>query len=388
MCLSRGFWDGLRSGKAWAWPGWWAQRASSSGPRSFCGGGGAGGDTSAEEALGEERVLTSDDPALLHGYKALLAYDGTAYAGWQYQRPVSGHREVLTVQGEVERALSVITGEPRDRLGVQGASRTDAGVHARGQVAQFRSGRVLDSGRARASLNKLLPEDVRVLEVAPVPPDFSAISSSLFKEYTYSVLAGPVADPLGRRTALHFHWDIDVGRCCEAAALFPGEHDFAAFTNNPKQATVQTVRRLGACEIIKESLEGSASGRNLLRIRVEGKGFLFKMVRHMSAAILEVGAGRLEVADLQDALADGRAFLDAGRRGWRLAPAHGLCLEHVAYPPHGDPGAPMHSQPPQGRAYPAALHLRYASSSRLNRTRSGPWPCAPAAADAPQEPTT
>ena len=288
----------------------------------------------------------------------------------------------------MERALSIVTGEPRDRLGVQGASRTDAGVHARGQVAQFRSSRVLAPGRARASLNKLLPEDVRVLEVAPVPPDFSAISSSLFKEYTYSVLAGPVADPLGRRTALHVHWAIDVGRCREAAALFPGEHDFAAFTSNPKQATVQTVRRLGACEILEESPGGAASGGNLLRLRVEGKGFLFKMVRHMSGAILEVGAGRLEVADLRDALADGRAFLEAGRRGWRLAPAHGLCLERVEYPPHGDPGAPMHSQPPQGRAYPAALHLRYASSSRLSRTRSGPWPGTPAADAEPHAPTT
>ena len=226
------------------------------------GGWGAGGDASVEEAPGGEGGLTPGEPALLRGYTALLAYDGTVSSGWQYQRPVSGHREVPTVQGEVERALSIVTGEPRDRLGVQGASRTDAGVHARGQVAQFRSSRVLAPGRARASLNKLLPEDVRVLEVAPVPPDFSAISSSLFKEYTYSVLAGPVADPLGRRTALHVHWAIDLGRCREAAALFPGEDYFAAFTSNPKQATVQTVRRLGACEILEESPGGAASGGN------------------------------------------------------------------------------------------------------------------------------
>ena len=308
-------------------------------------------------------------PPPLH-YKVVLAYDGVAYSGWQYQRPAPGQRPVPTVQEEVERALSTITGEPRERLRVQGASRTDAGVHARGQVAQFRSARALHHGRARASLNKLLPEDIRAREVAPVPADFSAISSSLYKEYTYTVCAGSVADPLRRGTALHYRWDLDVERCHEAAALFPGLHDFAAFTNNPKQATVQTARRLGACELFVEEEEGA----HLLRLRVEGKGFLFKMVRHVAAAVLEVGAGRLELDDVRDALADGRAFLAAGRRHWRVAPAHGLCLERVAYPPHGDPLAPMHAQPPAGRAYPAALHARYGSSAALRATRAGPWP--------------
>ena len=309
-------------------------------------------------------------PPPLH-YKVVLAYDGAAYSGWQYQRPAPGQRLVPTVQEEVEKALSTITGEPRGRLRVQGASRTDAGVHARGQVAQFRSTRALHNERARASLNKLLPEDIRAREVAPVPADFSAISSSLYKEYTYTVCAGPVADPLRRGTSLHFRWALDVDRCREAAALFPGLHDFAAFTNNPKQGTVQTMRRLGACELSVDEEEG---GARLLRLRVEGKGFLFKMVRHVAAAVLEAGAGRLEPGDVQDALADGRAFLAAGRRQWRVAPAHGLCLERVAYPPHGDPHAPMHAQPPAGRAYPAALHARYGSSAPLRATRAGPWP--------------
>jgi len=245
-------------------------------------------------------------------YRVTLAYDGTEFLGWQLQ-PRGGR----TVQGVLEEALSRLAGGPR--VAVFGAGRTDAGVHALGQVASFDLPREIAAGELRRALNGLLPEDVRALEAAPVPPGFHARKCASGKLYRYELDCGGVQLPQRRRFAGFVPRPLDEDAVRAAAALYLGRRDFASLASSGGSAktTVRTVHRSEA------AFAGSA-----LVYEAEADGFLRKMVRSMVGGLVAAGQGRVPV----EALA--RALESRDRRAWPApAPARGLTLVRVLYPP-------------------------------------------------------
>jgi tRNA pseudouridine38-40 synthase len=242
-----------------------------------------------------------------------LAYDGTAFLGWAQQ---PGRR---TVQGVLQDALGVLVRADPPR--VQVAGRTDAGVHARGQVAH------VDLPQAVAvdplllrRLNGLLPDDVRVRRVAPAPEGFDARFSALSRTYRYRVADGPEhVDPLRRHDVLTWTRPLDLAAMAEACPPLLGEHDFAAFCKRREGAT--TVRAL-----LDLAWERQADGLLVLTVRADA--FCHSMVRSLVGAMLAVGDGRRPPPWPGSLLARAVRADDVA-----VAPPHGLVLEHVAYPP-------------------------------------------------------
>ncbi len=250
-------------------------------------------------------------------FRVTLAYDGTDFAGWQLQRPDKGR----TVQGALEEALARIAGGPR--VAVLAAGRTDAGVHALGQVATFDLPRELPADELQRALNGLLPGDVRVLEAAPAAPGFHPRKDALSKVYRYELDCGGVPLPQRRRTAAFVPWPLDEGAVREAAALYVGRHDFASLASagGSAKTTVRTVLRSDA-----------VFSDGALLYEAEADGFLRKMVRSMVGGLIAAGRGTTTVEALADALA-GR-----DRRLWPApAEARGLTLVSVSYPAPGRP---------------------------------------------------
>ncbi|MBI3457876.1 MAG: tRNA pseudouridine(38-40) synthase TruA [Candidatus Rokubacteria bacterium] len=237
----------------------------------------------------------------------LLAYDGAVYHGWQVQP------DAPTVQGVVAEALRPLAGAVR----LTGASRTDAGVHALGQVASVASEKPLVPAVVRAALNATLPRDVRVLDTRAVPEGFDARRSARLKRYAYLIAPGPVAPPFLRGYAWHVPRPLDVGRVRAALATFRGKHDFSAFqaAAGRERAPVCTVYAARLC----------ALGR-LLGVFVSADAFLHHMVRNMVGTLLEVGHERRPVEWVAEVL-EGRDR----RRAGPTAPAHGLFLVSVRY---------------------------------------------------------
>jgi tRNA pseudouridine38-40 synthase len=247
-------------------------------------------------------------------YRLTLQYDGTEFAGWQAQE---GRR---TVQGELERALSLLEGV---RVVVHGAGRTDAGVHAEAQEANAHLKRVWEPERLRAAVNGNVAGDLRVVVVRSVADDFHARYSAKGKTYVYRVFNERVHSPFWSRYALHEARALDVNAMRGAARLFLGEHDWTAFS--AAQAEVKSrVRNVNALEV-SERTDGRGRGR-LVEIRASADGFLRYMVRAIAGALLAVGRGE----------ADGEAVRLAIETGARpnvfaTAPAHGLALAEVRY---------------------------------------------------------
>ena len=227
------------------------------------------------------------------------------------------------MQGELEEALATLDGSGR-RVAVSGAGRTDAGVHALGQVASFRLARAIEPDALGRALNGLLPADVRVLAAARVPDDFDARRSAVGKLYRYELDMGPVRLPQRRRTAGWTPHRLDEDRVARAAALYVGQKDFAstASTGSSVRTTVRTIVR---------SEVGFADGAGAVRAmlyEVEASGFLRKMVRSLVGGLVAVGRGALSVDELKAAL------LARDRRAWPApAEARGLTLVRVDYPP-------------------------------------------------------
>jgi tRNA pseudouridine38-40 synthase len=261
----------------------------------------------------------------------LLAYDGTDFLGWQRQAVGP------TVQGAVEDALSRIEGAP---VGVAGAGRTDAGVHAAGQVASAEVTTALDGPTLRRALNAVLPRAIRVLHVEDREAGFHARFSAHTKTYEYRIATGPVMNPFGQRYAWHVPFPLDGARMREAAGFLAGTHDFRAFRSTGTDVRT-TVREILASSIEWRSLSVPdvspgwaphvpvAEG-TLITYRVTGTGFLRHMVRAIVGTLVEVGTGRVQVAQIP-ALLTGGARDAAGP----TAPAAGLCLVGVDY---GDGG--------------------------------------------------
>ena len=239
----------------------------------------------------------------------LLSYDGTAYAGWQRQQ------NALAVQQVVEQALSRLVGTP---VGITGASRTDAGVHALGQVVHFDTKATIPAEKLPYALNTMLPADVRALAGADVPEDFHARFSACGKRYVYRIHNAPHASALERDHTAHVPVRLDIAAMRRALPALLGTHDFAAFQAAGGTAKT-TVRTLDQADL-------SQSGDEL-RLTVGGNAFLYNMVRIIAGTMLEIGKGKLG----ED------AFAKALQSGDRLtlgvtAPARGLTLCEVRYP--------------------------------------------------------
>lgn len=257
----------------------------------------------------------------------LLAYDGTDFLGWQRQAVGP------TVQGAVEDALSRIEGSP---VGVAGAGRTDAGVHAAGQVASAEVTTALDGATLRRALNAMLPRAIRVLHVEDREAGFHARFSAHTKSYEYRIVTGPVMNPFGQRYAWHVPFPLDGARMREAAECLAGTHDFRAFRSTGTDVRT-TVREVLASSITCSSLNAAdvspewaphvaVPEGTLITYRVTGTGFLRHMVRAIVGTLVEVGAGRMEVAHIPALLARG-----ARDAAGPTAPAAGLCLVGVDY---------------------------------------------------------
>ena len=262
----------------------------------------------AREAGLARATLTPGDVLL---YRITLAYDGTDFFGWQRQRADGGR----TVQGALEAALARLAGE--EPVSVAGAGRTDAGVHALGQVASFALPRAIEPRALLHALNGLLPADVRVLEAAPACEGFHARRSACSKLYRYLLDCGGVPLPQRRRFAGFVPYPLDADAVGRAAALYLGRHDFAALASSggSVRTTVRSVSRSEA------RFEGPG-----LVYEVEADGFLRKMARSMVGGLVAAGSGALSVEDLA------RRLDERDRRGWPApAAARGLTLVRVDY---------------------------------------------------------
>jgi tRNA pseudouridine38-40 synthase len=246
-------------------------------------------------------------------YRLTLAYDGTDFSGWQRQATRR------TVQGELERALSRLSGGVA--VSVAGAGRTDAGVHALGQVASFGLPRAWDADELLRALNGLLPSDVRVLDSRAVDPGFHARRSAVAKLYRYELDIGGVRLPTRRRVAAHVPWELTPGPVEELAARYVGRHDFAAVASTGSDVKT-TVRHVLRSEARFEA--------GTLTYDVEADGFLRKMVRSLVGGLIEAGRGRRSADELMAILGRGE------RRDWPApAPPEGLTLVLVRYGPAG-----------------------------------------------------
>jgi tRNA pseudouridine38-40 synthase len=240
-----------------------------------------------------------------------LAYDGTDFEGWQVQSRAGAR----TVQGVLEGCLSRLCGGVPVR--VDGAGRTDAGVHALGQVASLELPREMAPETLARALNALLPEDVLILRAEPAPPGFHARRSAVSKHYRYVLDTGPLQLPQRRREAAHVPGPLDAGALGAVAALYLGRHDFASLASSGSSVKT-SVRSVTRSEL--------AHNGAVLVYDVEASGFLRKMVRSMVGGLIAAGRGERSVDDLE------RALERRDRRGWPPpAEARGLTLVSVAY---------------------------------------------------------
>lgn len=246
-------------------------------------------------------------------FKLILAYDGTAYDGWQSQPSGRG------VQDAVEAALArLFPSAPR----LESASRTDAGVHALGMVAHFEVSAEETRIPARhlaLSINSGLPDDIRVRSAVCVSENFHARFDAAGKQYRYRIWNHAAMNPLLRHSAWHVPQALDLPAMRAAAALFLGRHDFLAFTSNCPGVLTDSVRTLTRCEIQRRGPE--------ITIIIEGDAFLYKMCRAIAGTLVQIGQGRFTPNDIPAMLASRRRPA-AGVN----APAHGLVLWKVNYP--------------------------------------------------------
>jgi tRNA pseudouridine38-40 synthase len=247
-------------------------------------------------------------------YKLLLQYDGTDFHGWQIQA------NLRTVQGELTRVLTLLDG---GEVSVHGSGRTDAGVHAEGQVANVSLQREFTPEKLRAAINGNLESDVRVLSVDIVADSFHARYSAKGKTYCYRVVQGTVMSPFWRRYAIHEARALDLEAMRRSARLFLGEHDWTAFSaaQSDAESRVRTVTQLDVSRIVDDR------GRcNLIEFTISAQGFLRYMVRSIVGTLLAVGRNEIDEGQVTRAIGDGDRSL-AGP----TAPASGLTLVKVEY---------------------------------------------------------
>lgn len=258
--------------------------------------------------------------------RLMIAYDGAAYHGWAEQP------DVPTVQGTVRSALARLLSVDLDTVHLQGASRTDAGVHALGQVASFTHQTDRTIWDFVRGLNALTPDDVAIWHAEEAAEDFNARHDSTGKRYRYRIWPHRIVDPLRRSQTWQVLFDLDLNAMQTAAAALLGEHDFQSFRASDCQAQT-TVRRLTRVEIERSDDE--------LIVWVEGTAFLKYMVRNIAGTLVDVGRGLIAA----DAMSDILAARDRSAAG-PTAPPHGLALMEVFYEER-----PWGRRPRVGRVY-------------------------------------
>ncbi len=255
-------------------------------------------------------------------FRLTLAYDGTLYSGWQVQ---PGR---VTLQGTLEAALAKVTQED---IRATASGRTDAGVHALGQVVSFRGETALDPDVLQKALNAELPQDMVVLDAAVAQDDFHAIASAVRKRYRYLLFDGPVRDVFARHYSWYMHTRLDVAAMHRAAQTLVGKHDFSSFetSGSERESSVRTVFEV----TLRRGQGGSTpvfpatrAAGDFVTLEIEADGFLYNMVRAIVGTLVEVGQQKRDEAWLAEVLSacDRRA-------GGRTAPPQGLFLVRVDY---------------------------------------------------------
>ncbi|TFE68903.1 tRNA pseudouridine(38-40) synthase TruA [Methylacidiphilum caldifontis] len=246
----------------------------------------------------------------LVGYKLTLSYCGSGFHGWQRQG------KLPTVQLYLEEAVAKIWGE---KISIEGAGRTDAGVHALGQVASFVAHRKLDAEVLKRALNYHLVETIRIWDVRIVSQEFSARFDAMAKTYQYMIWNNPVMDPFYIWRAWHIPRPLDIKAMNEAAQLFVGKHNFLAFVTSPGMPIKNPIRTVFQCSFNQQ--------QNLLLFTIKADGFLYRMVRNIVGALVKVGLGRLSLEQLKFIFESQKRTLAPAS-----APPWGLYLLSVDYP--------------------------------------------------------
>ncbi len=244
----------------------------------------------------------------MRNIKLTIEYDGTRYHGWQIQDNAE------TIQGVLKRAIKGLTGEETNLMG---CSRTDVGVHALGQIANFLTASTIPSDRFSYALNRMLPQDIVINASEEVSPDFHSRFMAKGKTYKYLIYNSQFPSAILRNRAYHVSHNMDLGLMRQAVEHIKGRHDFSAFRASGSD-TKTSVRTITALSLEQEG--------DTITMVISGDGFLYNMVRIIAGTLIEVGAGRLEPDDMQAIIA-GKDRKKAGR----TAPAHGLYLMKIFY---------------------------------------------------------
>ena len=240
--------------------------------------------------------------------KLTVAYDGTGYCGWQIQK------NGITVEEVLNKTLSKFFNED---IVVIGASRTDSGVHALGNVAVFDANVTMPPDKIAYAINNLLPDDIRIQNSCEVAPDFHPRYCDTRKTYEYKIYNAQFPDPLMRLYSYFVYFHLDEEKMQQGADYLVGEHDFKSFCT-PKDDVENTVRTIYYIKVIRED--------NLVRIRINGNGFLYNMVRIIVGSLLKVGMGMIEPSEIKNIL-DAKDRTKAGHK----AAACGLTLVEIEY---------------------------------------------------------
>lgn len=247
-------------------------------------------------------------------FKLIIQYDGTDFHGWQMQS------ELRTVQGELTKALSLVEGR---EVVVHGSGRTDAGVHAQGQVASVSLQKQITPEKLRAAVNGNIGKDVRVMDIQAVADEFHARYSAVEKTYCYRVVNGPVMSPFSLRYAHHEARALDLERMSECAQLFLGAHEWTAFSSAQSDAETKT-RTITRLTIERRDEDRARSP--IIEMTVTADGFLRYMVRSIAGTLMAVGRGEMDCELVRRAINEGdRSLVGA------TAPACGLTLVSVRY---------------------------------------------------------
>ena len=244
----------------------------------------------------------------MRNVKLTIEYDGTNYCGWQKQN------NEKTIQEEIEKAIYKAVGEVVE---VIGSSRTDAGVHARGMVANFKTNATIPFDKFKYAINDKLPDDIAIIESEEVSEDFHARYDSKGKNYCYSIINRQQKPAIGRNYVYHFKWDLDIEKMREACKHFIGKHDFKAFRS--LGSSVKTTERT------IEELYIESEGEKI-NIFITADGFLYNMVRIIVGTLLKVGRGKIPVEDIEKII-----LLGDRKKAGPCVPAQGLILEKVYY---------------------------------------------------------
>lgn len=243
----------------------------------------------------------------MRNLKLTIQYDGTKYCGWQKQPNSSG------IQGTIEYAIYEIT---KEKVNIIGSGRTDAGVHALGQVANFKTNSNIPAARIPDALNAKLPKDISIIDCQEVSDDFHSRYSATGKIYRYLIYNKPYRSPLYKDISYHVRYDLDIEKMRVEAQSLLGTHEFKGFMSSGSSVkdTVRTIHNI--------SIEDSG---DLIVLEVEGNGFLYNMVRIIVGTLVDIGRGRID-KPLEEIIAS----QDRGEAG-HTAPAHGLFLKKVHY---------------------------------------------------------